>query len=145
MIRINLGKANQSGEGQTCAIPAGPSHRCPIKALINWREASGRYSGDIFLQTSKSGKVLEKPITPEYFNKLFKMLVKEAKLLDANLMSAHSLRRGFATESARLGSSLSAIRQHGRWRSSKTVFEYIEAGRQFTDNAVHTLFKDEKA
>ena len=41
----------------------------------------------------------------------------------ASQVSAHSLRRGFATEAARLGASMPAIQKHGRWKSTKTVFE----------------------
>jgi len=33
-----------------------------------------------------------------------------------------------------------AIQRHGRWKSTKTVVEYIEAGRQFVDSAVNVLF-----
>ena len=47
---------------------------------------------------------------------------------------------GFATESSRLGASMPAIKRHGRWRSAKTVVEYIEAGRQFADSAVKVMF-----
>ena len=52
----------------------------------------------------------------------------------------HSLRRGFATEAARLGAPMAAIQRHGRWQCTRTVIEYIEAGRQFTDSAVKVLF-----
>jgi len=33
-----------------------------------------------------------------------------------------------------------AIQRHGRWKSTKTVVEYIEAGRQFADSGVNVLF-----
>ena len=49
--------------------------------------------------------------------------------------------QGFATEAARLGAAMPAIQRHGRWRSTKIVLEYIEAGRQFTDSAVNVLFE----
>lgn len=64
-----------------------------------------------------------------------------AGLPNAQQYSAHSLRRGFATESARLGSSMPAIQRHGRWKSTKTVVEYIEAEHQFNDSAVNVLFE----
>ena len=59
----------------------------------------------------------------------------------AQQVSSHSLRRGFATEAARLGASMPAIQRHGRWRLTKTVIEYIEAGRQFANCAVNVLFE----
>ena len=54
-----------------------------------------------------------------------------------------SLRHGFATEAARLGASMPAIQKHGRWKSTKTVFEYIEAGRRFKDSAVNVMFGED--
>ena len=38
-------------------------------------------------------------------------------------------------------SAMPSIQRHGRWRSTKTVVEYIEAGRQFADSAVNVLFE----
>ena len=65
----------------------------------------------------------------------------DAGIPHAEAVSSHSLRRGFATEAARLGASLPAIQRHGRWRSTQTVIEYIEAGRAFADSAVNVLFE----
>jgi len=36
--------------------------------------------------------------------------------------------------------AMPAIQKHGRWKSTKTVFEYIEAGQQFKDSAVNVMF-----
>jgi hypothetical protein len=57
-------------------------------------------------------------------------------------MSAHSLMRGFATETAKMGASMATIQKHGRWKSTQTVLEYIEAGREFSDSAVNVLFNE---
>lgn len=54
--------------------------------------------------------------------------MRDAGLPNEEQYSAHSLRRGFATESARLGASKPSIQRHGRWKTTKTVVEYIEAG-----------------
>ncbi len=50
---------------------------------------------------------------------------------------------GFATESAKHGASMPAIQRHGRWKSTQTVLEYIEAGREFSDSAVNVLFTED--
>ena len=66
--------------------------------------------------------------------------VKDVGLLNPELYSAHSLRRGFATESARKGASMPSIQKHGRWKTTKTVVEYVEAGRAFDDSPVNVLY-----
>ena len=71
---------------------------------------------------------------------MIKERAKKVGLTNANQMSRHSLRCGFATESTRLCASMPSIQRHGRWRSTRTVVEYIEAGRQFADSAANVLF-----
>jgi len=97
--------------------------------------------GIIFRRINKVGEVGEQPITARHWNRVIREMATEAGLAQADRISSHSLRRGFATEAARLGASLPAIQRHGRWRSTKTVLEYIEAGRQFADSAVNVLFE----
>jgi len=95
----------------------------------------------VFRRVSKSGTVDEKALGSRHWNSVLRQLASDAGLPNAENISSHSLRRGFATEASRLGASMPAIQRHGRWRSTKTVLEYIEAGRQFTDSAVNVLFE----
>lgn len=141
IIQLSHSKTDQAGEGEQCIIPLGNEVRCPVRALIEWREASGQWGGLIFRRVSKVEKLSDAAISACYWNRLLKQLVKAAGLPHAEYMSSHSLRRGFATEASRLGASMPAIQRHGRWRSTKIVLEYIEAGRQFSDSAVNVLFK----
>lgn len=133
-------KTDQVGDGQTCVIPFGPGGRCPVQALIDWRAKSGLWEGHVFRGLSKTGSVYKKPISAHHLNRLIQSIIKEVGLPNPELYSAHSLRRGFATESSRLGASMPAIQKHGRWKTTKTVVEYVEAGRRFEDSAVKVLF-----
>ena len=116
--------------------------------LIEWRRASGCYSGPVFRQltkatrATKSAKVREEGICARQINRIVREVAKEAGLPNPERYSSHSLRRGFATEASRLGASMAGIQQHGRWRCTRTVVEYIEAGRQFSDSAVNVLFDE---
>lgn len=141
VITLLRSKTDQSGEGQTCVIPFGNELRCPVRALIDWRQASKLWNGFIFRRISKTGTISSHGITGVYVNMLIRDLVKAVGLPNADQYSAHSLRRGFATEAARLGASMPAIQKHGRWRLIRTVVEYVEAGRRFEDSAVNVLFE----
>lgn len=121
-------------------IPFGNELRYPVRALLDWRKASQQFEGPLFRRISKTGTVSETAISGQSVNLILRQLAFEAGIPNSDQMSAHSLRRGFATEFARLGASMPAIQRHGRWRSTKTVVEYIEAGRQFVDSAVNVLF-----
>ena len=140
IITLPRSKTDQMGQGDQVAVPFGNESLCPVRALIEWRKASKLWDGYVFRRISKTGTLHKKTLTTDYFNRIIQRLAKEVNLLNAEGYSAHSLRRGFATESARLGASMPAIQRHGRWKSTKTVIEYIEAGRQFADSAVNVLF-----
>lgn len=94
----------------------------------------------IFRRLSKSGTIGEKGISTVYFNLLFKDLVKKAGILHPEEYSSHSLRRGFATEAYRRGQDPLAIQVGGRWRSIRTVYDYIDASQNFKEAAVNALF-----
>ncbi len=140
IITLARSKTDQTGEGAACVIPFGNETRCPVRALIHWREVSGQWAGTIFRRITKTGQVRAEAIGPRYWNRLIRQLAIDAGIANAERISSRSLRRGLATEAARLGASMPAIQRHGRWRSTKTVVEYIEAGRQFADSAVNVLF-----
>ncbi|WP_423063563.1 site-specific integrase [Candidiatus Paracoxiella cheracis] len=139
-IQLPRSKTDQSGEGFVCAIPFGPDHYCPVRALLEWRDASGKYEGYLFRQITNQGKVLESPISSHHWNSELKRLAHNAKLPNADQITSHSLRRGSTTEAACRGAPLITLKQHGRWRSGNSVLEYIEEGRRFKDSAAQLLF-----
>lgn len=142
IINLYRSKTDQQGEGARVVVPVGNIERCPIRALLAWRQAcSDKVSGFVFKRVTKDDKIIECGITSRYWSRLLRHLAKDAGVINWELISSHSLRRGFATEAARLGASLPAIQKHGRWRTTRTVVEYVEAGRQFTDSAVKVLFE----
>jgi integrase len=139
VIHLNRSKTDQRGEGQRVVIPYGDLKNCPVRALLNWRRASEKFSGYVFRRISKFSTLSEKSISAHQINRIIQEVIKEVGLPNAKDYSAHSLRRGFATEASRLGAPIASIQRHGRWKSINTVLEYIEAGRQFSDNALNVF------
>ena len=131
VITLPRSKTDQTGERQKSVIPFGNDLRCPVRALIDWRQTSKLWDGYVFRRVSKTGSISAHGITGVYVNMVIRDLVKTVGLPNAVPYSAHSLRRGFATEAARLGASMPSIQKHGRWRSTRTVVEYVEAGERF--------------
>jgi len=139
-ICIPKSKTDQSGEGQMIAIPYGNDKLCAVTALKNWQEKSKLTDDFVFRRIDKAQRISELSIRPSHVNYLVKSLATTCKLDDAELYSAHSLRRGFATEASRKGATFKSIMQQGRWKSQGTVLEYIEAGQRFEDNAIYKIF-----
>ena len=141
VIHFPRSKTDQYHKGTNCSIPVGSApHRCPLQALLDWRKESGCHTGPVFRALSKTERVLERSISPYQVNCRVQWVARAANLPNASKISAHSLRRGFATEAARRGVPLKAIMQHGRWKSIKTVLEYIEEGRGFIDSPLKAFY-----
>ena len=125
IINVRHSKTDQEQEGMLCLIPFGNKKLCPARSLMTWRSLSGVTSGPVFRRISKSGRVLMRPLSAHYVNLRLRVVAKAADLVYAAEVTSHSLRRGFATESSRLGASMAAINHHGIWRP--IAVEYIEA------------------
>jgi integrase len=138
-IMIPRSKTDQEGEGVVCAIPYGIDQICPVSALDYWIAESGISSGHIFRQFAKNDNVLDKGITSSHINVIIKQIAEACKLPDANLYSAHSLRRGFATQASKSGAPFGSIMKQGRWKHEGTVLGYIEEGKRFEGNAVNDI------
>lgn len=141
VINLHRSKTDQRGQGQRVVIPYGDLKRCPVRALLDWRRASEKFSGYVFRRLSKFSTVSEKPISDQQINCIVRELAMVVGLKNAKDYSAHSLRRGFATEVSRLGAPIASIQRHGRWRSINTVLDYIEAGRQFCDSPLNLMYE----
>ena len=121
--------------------------KCILKRLnysflrrIHWQRASGYHQGPVFREIFKNDRVGEKGIQGQQVNRMIQKRAQQVNLPNAGKISAHSLRRGFATEAFRKGASLNHIKRHGRWKSLKTVLEYLEDARLFIDSPVSVFF-----
>lgn len=139
-IIIPRSKTDQSGEGQVCAIPNGNAELCAVIALKLWQEYSGLNEGFIFRGISKSEKILLRAIKTNQVNLIIKKIAHNCELKNADDYSAHSLRRGFATEAAKRNAPFQSIMRQGRWKHEGTVLGYIEEGKRFEENAASVMF-----
>jgi integrase len=134
-ILIPSSKTDQNHEGQYCAIPYGNAILCPVTALDLWLTQSGIKEGAIFRKLNKYECIGALELTPQSINHIIQRRAQDANIINAPMLSSHSLRRGLATSAARANSSLQTIMRAGRWKQVNTVIEYIEACERFTDNA----------
>lgn len=140
-IIIPRSKTDQSGEGQVCAIPNGNDSVCAVRALKLWQEYSGLSEGYIFRGISKSENILSHAIKSNQVNLIIKKIALDCNLENADNFSAHSLRRGFATEAAKRNATFQSIMRQGRWKHEGTVLGYIEDGKRFEENAAIVMFQ----
>lgn len=138
-IQIPHSKTDQFHVGQVCAIPYGNELLCPITALQKWLEVSRIKEGAIFRRICHNKRVSEQTLSAQSLNLIIKSIAKACELPQAAKYSSHSLRRGFATSASQRGVSFPTLMRHGRWKNERTVFEYIEEGQRFEDNAAKMI------
>jgi integrase len=140
-ITLLQSKTDQEGRGVQRSIPYGKESSCPVRALKHWLDCSNTVSGPIFRSINRWDQVSDKPLNPSSVNDILKSLARECGFDFIAELSSHSFRRGLSTSAAREKVSFELIKKQGGWKSDATVWEYIEEGQQFTDNAALTLME----
>ena len=115
----------ERGEGQIVAIPNGNDAVCAVLALKLWQEYSGLAKGFIFRGISKSENIFLHTIKSNQVNLIIKQIAQNCGLENEDHYSAHSLRRGFATEASKHSAPFESIMRQGRWKHEGTVLGYI--------------------
>lgn len=127
-LRLIRSKTDQEGEGRTVFVPMAKSEeRCPVLALGQWLVLAGITEGPLFRAVNRHDRVVgTEALTPQSVALVLKSVVTKAKGVDAaKMVSGHSLRAGFCTESAMVGMETSAIMGQTGHKSIEMVFRYI--------------------
>lgn len=141
LVHLPRSKTDQEGHGMVRAIPYGSDSVCPLRALTAWLTAADIQSGPLFRSINRWGKVQAKALDAGAVNTLLKGLAEHCGFDFAPELSSHSFRRGLSTSAAREQVDFALIKKQGGWKTDAIVWEYIDEGRQFADNAAHPLME----
>ena len=95
----------------------------------------------IYSPVTRWDKVQPKALKSGAINELLKTLGNACQFDFVPDLSSHSFRRGLSTSAAREKIDFEFIKKQGGWKSDATVWEYIEEGQQFTNNASFILLE----
>ncbi len=140
VIALPRSKTNQYGEqAELVVLPrASRRERCPVTALASWLDAAGIVAGAVLRPVTKGNRPRDRGLHPESVNTLVQAAVRRAGL-DADGISAHSLRAGFVTFAHLRGASDRAIAHQTRHRSLASVGTYVRVESAWADNAATQL------
>lgn len=133
VIHIPRSKTDQTGEGQTVAVPAGSRLR-PVQALDAWLSAAEIRTGPVFRAVAKGGRVGTVAISAHSVAQVVKDRAAAASL-DPELFSGHSLRAGFVTSALEAGADLLKITHVTRHVKLETLATYDRRAQAFKDHA----------
>uniref|UniRef100_UPI003F49A006 tyrosine-type recombinase/integrase n=1 Tax=Streptosporangium sp. CA-235898 TaxID=3240073 RepID=UPI003F49A006 len=151
-VFVALSKTDKDAHGETVNIGYGSrAETCPVRVLNAWLAklaehgiTSGallrpvdRYDNIGGVPGPRGGRGQGDRVTGHGINFIVKRAAVLASLPKANDYSAHGLRAGGATSSAKSGKGLAVIARHGRWaEGSPVVAGYIREVDKWTDNAM---------
>ena len=136
IIRLPRSKTDQQATGLVRALPfAGNPACCPAKAIKQWMDTADIATGPLFRPVNRWDQAQTRQLNPGAINDVLKTLGKACQFDFVPELSSHSFRRGLSTSAARERVDVELIKKQGGWKSDATVWEYIEEGQQFNNNA----------
>ncbi|MDU9392036.1 site-specific integrase [Pseudomonas sp. zfem002] len=122
-------KGDRQGHGVTHRMPA-LKRLCPVQAYLEWISIAGIAHGPLFRKLDRWGNLGEEALHSGSLIALLRRIFADAGV-PADLYSAHSLRRGFATWAAASGWDTKALMSHVGWRDVKSALRYVDASASF--------------
>ncbi|MER8522948.1 tyrosine-type recombinase/integrase [Mesorhizobium sp. M1076] len=134
-LKIRLGRTKTTqADGDAFVLLVGR----PVLALKDWLERAGISEGAVFRGIDRWGNFEKRALTPQAVNLILKRRVAEAGF-DRKNFSAHGLRSGYLTETARRGIPLPEAMQQSQHRSVQQASNYYNDAERTLGRAARIL------
>ena len=134
-IRIKRSKTDQTGAGDTKAIPYGNNPAtCPVRSLQAWLKVYKATGAAPLFCTITKGDKLDR--SSHIAGKTVERIIKQ---YFGNDFSGHSLRVGFVVTARENGADMAAIQTAGSWKSSAMPYHYSKQSDKWNNAAAFKL------
>lgn len=134
-LRIRLGRTKTTqADSDAFVLLVGR----PVLVLKDWLERAGIAEGAVFRGIDRWGNLERRTLTPQAINLILKRRVAEAGL-DPAAFSAHGLRSGYLTETARRGIPLTEAMQQSQHRSVQQASNYYNDAERTLGRAARMI------
>jgi integrase len=134
-LKIRLGRSKTTqAESDAFVVLVGR----PVTALQEWLERAGIAEGAVFRRIDRWGNLEKRPLTPQSVNLIVKRRCAQVGL-DAAAFSAHGLRSGYLTETARRGIPLPEAMQQSQHRSVQQASNYYNEAERTLGRAARLI------
>ncbi|APX34580.1 hypothetical protein BH708_02290 [Brachybacterium sp. P6-10-X1] len=148
LLRIRRSKTDQSGHGDLVGIPLGTHpETCPVRALEDWLEVSGRRLGDdspVFSRIYNRLRIADTALSDRSIARIIRARATAAGITGKDYaqaagageswVSGHSLRAGHATSAAEAGVDPMAISRTTRHRRLDSLARYVRPASAVEDS-----------
>lgn len=138
LIDLGVTKTDQEGTHEPLPVLYGARpDACPVRSLQDWIACLDQREGPLFVEVTPAGRIKKTAMSDRAVSRLLKRLGKAIGLSDEQIasLSGHSLRAGFITTAAKLGTPTYQIKKISRHKSDAILAGYIRDADQWTDNA----------
>lgn len=135
VIRIKRSKTDQTGAGDTKAIPFGRiTSTCPIYSLQEWLNVYKETdAAPLFCSITKGDRV----VRSSYITG--KTVARVVKQYFGSSFSGHSLRVGFVVTARENGADMADIQTAGNWKTSAMPYHYSKQSDKWNNAAAFKL------
>jgi site-specific recombinase XerD len=153
VITVRHSKTDQEGKGAKIGIPRAKGDLCPVETVKRWieRQSQSPLPPDepLFIKLGVFGRGKwwadsKGRLSARMVSHIVKRYAKYAGL-NSEIYSAHSLRRGLATEAGARGVPERVISRHTRHRSLAVLRSYIEDGTIWAENPLPAIYTPSSA
>ena len=148
ILTVKRSKTDQAGSGAKVGVPRSSGPICPVKAVERWiaRRSKNKLDAEdpLFVKIGVLGRGRwwwedSGRLSSRMISSIVKHYAKLAGLQYGDY-SAHSLRRGLATEAGAAGVPERVISRHTRHRSIQVLRGYIEDGTIWVENPLPAIY-----
>ncbi|MER8792244.1 site-specific integrase [Mesorhizobium sp. M0028] len=134
-LKIRLGRTKTTqADGDAFVLLVGR----PVTVLRAWLERAGVTEGAVFRGIDRWGNLEARALTPQAVNLILKRRIAEAGF-DPQAFSAHGLRSGYLTETARRGIPLPEAMQQSQHRSVQQASNYYNDAERTLGRAARII------
>ena len=134
-VKVRASKTDQTGKGFTIPIARGDNDTlCAVKALQDWRAASGNREGPLFVQVRKGDHITDGQLSDKAVALILKARA-QAVGLDPELLAGHSLRAGGITQARRNGHDEGEIAKLSGHKNIAILRTYLRPDDDFEGTA----------
>ncbi|UQN30453.1 site-specific integrase [Brachybacterium kimchii] len=147
LVRIRRSKTDQTGKGDVIGVPLGEhSETCPVLAIEDWLEVSGRKIGDgkpLFSRIFNHASIAKTKLSDRSIARIIQARATAAGITGkeysqvfgtGSWISGHSLRAGHATSAAEAGLDPMTIARTTRHRRLDSLSRYVRPASAVDDS-----------
>lgn len=128
-------KGDRHYKGTSFKTPA-LSRLCPVEAYLEWIKVSQLTCGPVFRAIDRWGHIDDRGLHQDSLVQIFRKVMRNAGILDVELYSGHSLRRGFANWANSNNWDIKTLMEYVGWKNIQSAIRYIDSADPYSQRRI---------